>query len=312
MVVVLLGITTLLITLLTWICLKSRSFYHQFPGYKGNWFYGNMHEIRNSTIKQIVEKFPTFYRFSKGFCRYRISCYHPELIGKVMKNSDDFLIDFHFIDTVFKRLRLQESTGHQWKVNRDIHHYSYGIQTKNSQTNICRQVFFSFIDTLKISDGNSKSFNINEPVSKLIYECSNKIWFGKDIQKWERSDIKMMNTMYDYYLFTKLENCAQENNNLLMLLYRLMKIYMVFKRLEYRFGRMHDYILKKRKRQILLERNKEYNGILNRLILAEMNGKYKLKNADYTILFKSHHTIVDTLGTEIRTWMCYVSRYIRT
>lgn len=170
-----------------------------------------------------------------------------------------------------------------------IYHYSYGIQTKYSQANICRQVFFSFIDALKISDGNSKSFNINELVSKSIYECSNTIWFGKDIQKYERSDIKMMNTMYAYYFFTKLENCTQKNNNLLMLVFRLMKIYIVFKRLEYRFGCIHEYILKKRKRQILLDRNKEYNGILNRLILAEMNGKYKLTNADYTGLFKTQH-----------------------
>lgn len=51
----------------------------------------------------------------------------------------------------------------------------------------------------------------------------------------------------------------------------------------------------------MLERNKEYNGILNRLILAEMNGKFKLTNADYTGLFKSQHIIVDTLGTEMRT-----------
>ena len=62
-----------------------------------------------------------------------------------------------------------------------------------------------------------------------------------------------------------------------------------------------DTFCKKRKRQVLLERNKEYNGILNRLILAEMNGKFKLTNADYTGLFKSQHTIVDTLGTEMRT-----------
>jgi hypothetical protein len=32
-----------------------------------------------------------------------------------------------------------------------------------------------------------------------------------------------------------------------------------------------------------------------------MNGKFKLTNADYTGLFKSQHTIVDTLGTEMRT-----------
>lgn len=311
MTAVLLGITILMLILLTWLSLKSKLFYHRLTGFKdnGHWFFGNMVEIRNSTIKHIVEKFPNFYRFSKGFARYRISCYHPYLISKVMKNSVRYPVDLHFVDTLFERNTLQESTGQQWKLNRNLIHFCYGIQNKNHQTNICREVFLSVLNKWQITDGNSIALNMNDLVTEIIYECSNRMWFGNDINSSERSHIKMLNSIYEMFSKTKEEDRELEKNRTSVMKYLIyrMKLSIMLRVLKHRFRSIHNCILKMRQRRILLERKRANDGILDRLIIAEMNGKFKLNDKHYTALFKSHHTFLDALRRAFRGLLIHLT-----
>lgn len=311
MAAVFLGITTLMVILLTWLSLKLKSFYHRLTGFKdnGHWFFGNVVDIRNSTIKQIVEKFPKFYRFSKGFGRYRISCYHPDLISKVMKNSVLFPVDLHFVDTLFERNTLQESTGQQWKLNRNLIHFCYGMQTKNRQTSICQGVFLSVLNKWQITNGNSIALNMNDLITEIIYECSNRMWFGNNINSSERAHIKMLNSIYELFSKTKEEARELETNRTSVIKYLLyrMKLSVMLRDLKHRFGSIHNYILKMHQRRILLERKASDDGILDRLINAEMNGKFKLTDEHYAALFKSQHTFVDALRRAFRSLLIHLT-----
>lgn len=311
MAAVLLGITIVMLILLTWLSLKSKSFYHRLTGFKdnGHWFFGNMVEIRNSTIKQIIEKFPNFYRFSKGFGRYRISCYHPNLISKVMKNSVRFPVDLHFVDILFEKNTLQESTGQHWKFNRNLIHFCYGIQTKSHQTNICREVFLSVLNKWQIADGNSIALDMTDLVTKIIYECSNRMWFGNNINSSECAHIKMLNSIYELFSKTKEEDQELEKNRTSVMKYLIyrMKLSIMLRVLKHRFGRIHNYIIKLHQRRILLERKAANDGILDRLIIAEMNGTFKLTDDHYTALFKSHHTFVDALRRAFRGLLIHLT-----
>jgi hypothetical protein len=213
------------------------------------------------------------------------------------------------VDTLFERNTIQESTGQQWKFNRNLNHFCYGIQNKNHQTNICREVFFSVLNKWQITDGNSIALNMNDLVTEIIYKCSNRMWFGNDINSSERSHIKMLNSMYEMFSKTKEEDRELEKNRTSVMKYLIyrMKLSIMLRVLKHRFGSKHNCILKMHQRRILLERKTANDGILDRLIIAEMNGKFKLNDKHYTALFKSHHTFVDALRRAFRGLLIHLT-----
>lgn len=150
-------------------------------------FFGHTLIIKKVGHIHILNKFPSFYKFSNGCLSYHISCHDPRLIQCLIKNSDRCLEEIHTnvflwrVDTMGTR-----QMGPKLKTLRNLFHKCYGLQSKQYYIKTCSDACVSCIDNLGILENKSKILDIKSLLSGINSKSPYTVWFGKIDQKTEK------------------------------------------------------------------------------------------------------------------------------
>ena len=274
---------------------KNKRCFRKLPGLQGNghWFFGHTLEIKQTGNIDLLNRFPSFFKFSNGLWRDHISCHDPRLIKRVIKNSDRF-VDHHPINTIIWRGPTSGTLqmGPKLKSLRKILNMCYGLQSKHYYIKTCKDACVSCIDNLGILENKSKILEIRSLLSGISSKLPYTIWFGKIDETIE----KRIDNIYHC------EFVPSENEFEYCFILIRKAVQSITRR--QKMTKLHQDIYKRRRRCIMngMGVKTDHQSILDKLIIMEMEGQISLSDEQITSLFVMNFTFNRTIANTFR-WM---------
>ena len=274
--------------------MKQRSALNKSDGFQGtgHWFRGHTSEIRKIEKVNLLKTFPCYFKFAEGFLRYRICCYDPGLIQHVIHNSDKATERFSVPWLTYRGNNCIENKliGSDLKAYKQLLHKCYVLHPQKHLIKICREVCMSSLENINTSDQEVKTMDIRSFLSGIEYNLPITLWMGET-----RIEFKKLVSILG---FEDDGHRKSDYNSIFDYWQTACETIQAFSR--------HKRIEQVHRKGLAIDRNVMSNSInretvchrtciLDQVIHLEMTGNHNMSEEDYTCLFLTHLSMVNSI-----------------